>query len=113
MALVVVLAFLVSGCASIAGPNAKASPETQLAMAREAFNATVNVLAELREQGRFTKDQARTVTGLVAAGDMALMLWEGALARGEPPDVPQARYYTAMADLVVIRRTVAGGNHGP
>ena len=109
--LMTLVAFLAAGCVGM--PNTPATPQAKLAAARETFNVTVNVLARYREQGRFTKDQARSITGLVAAGDMALTLWEGALARGEPPDAHVARFYAVVSDLVVIRHAIDGGDHGP
>ena len=90
-------------------PNAAPSPQAKLAMARDTFNATVNALADLREQGHFTDEQCKAITGLIAAGSVALDLWEAAISRGAPPEARAARFLAIMADLAAIHAGAGGG----
>jgi len=72
------------------------SPKAKLAAAREGFNGAVNVMAALREQGKFTAEEAAQITTLIKGGQVALDQWQAAISLGQST--------TAYADQIAFLR---------
>lgn len=90
------LALLLSACASLTAPE---TPAQRLAYADAQFAALVNTAADLREQGVLTADQAEDIDPIIQRGDEALTLAWAAIGRGQPDT---ALEYVALVNRLLI-----------
>jgi len=79
------------------------TPEAKLALGRQAFNAAVDSLAALREQGTFDAGQAETIGRYIDLGQKLLDRWQAAQELGQPTAGIIEDFSFVLRELIAAR----------
>jgi len=85
------------------------SPRAKLAAARVSFNAAMDVLITLREQGAFTEAQAKVASYYIEEGRRTLDRWQACINLEQPTDDFESQMAYVRREMETARLATEGG----
>lgn len=100
-ALLLSVAIVLSGCATL--DDIRSNDRAQYIAVQRTFTGVVDALADLREQGTFSVEQADQITMVIRAGRVAFAAWADALVAGHTDTGAQDAALQALQKLAAYQ----------